>query len=58
MSHLHLKKEDLLQGIEKLLSTSYSFQEAFVDYEDSAKKNNVNVKKLWRVSAYNSSDNQ
>jgi ADP-heptose:LPS heptosyltransferase len=55
MSHLHLKKEDLLQGLEKLLSTSYSFQEAFVDYEDSAKKNKVNLKKLWRLNAYKNS---
>jgi len=58
MSDLSKKREDILSGVQKLLSKNYSFQEAFVDYENSAKKNKVNVKKLWRIKAYNSKQNK
>jgi len=52
MSSLDSKLDDILFGIEKLLNKDYKFDDAFDDYQNSAISNNVNLKKLWRISAY------
>jgi hypothetical protein len=44
--------DDILRGLNKLLSPDYSFQEAFKDYEQSALNNGVHIKKLWRLTDY------
>lgn len=53
MIHLNNKKDDILFGLKKLISNNYSFHESFRDYELSAIRNNVNLKKIWRLSDYN-----
>ena len=52
MSSLNTKLYDILLGIEKLLDRHYSYDAAFDDYEMSAIRNSVNVKKLYRIKAY------
>ena len=52
MSSLNSKLDDILFGIERLLNRKYSFDKAFNDYEMSAIRNSVNVKKLWRIKRY------
>ena len=52
MSSLNTKLDDILLGIEKLLNKDYKFDDAFNDYEMSAIRNSVNVKKLWRIKRY------
>jgi hypothetical protein len=52
MSDLIKKQDEVLIGLKKLLDGSYTFEEAFVDYENSAIINSVNMKKLWRLSKY------
>lgn len=44
--------DDMLLGLKKLLSSQYSFEEAFKDYEQSAVHKEVNVDKLWRLTDY------
>ena len=39
-------------ALRKLLNKDYKFDDAFNDYEMSAIRNSVNVKKLWRIKAY------
>jgi len=53
MSSLNTKLDDILLGIEKLLNKNYKFDDAFNDYEMSAIRNSVNVKKLWRIKEFN-----
>ena len=53
MSSLNTKLDDILLGIEKLLNKNYKFDDAFNDYEMSAIRNSVNLKKLWRIKEFN-----
>lgn len=55
MNNLTEKKDEIIKGIEKLMSKDYDFYESFVDYENSAKMNMVNVNKIWRIKAFKSS---
>ena len=52
MSSLNSKLDDILLGIRKLLNKDYKFDDTFNDYEMSAIRNSVNVKKLYRIKAY------
>ena len=52
MSNLDSKLDDILLGIRKLLNKDYKFDDTFNDYEMSAIRNSVNVKKLYRIKAY------
>jgi hypothetical protein len=55
MADLKKKENEVLIGIKKLLTNGYTYKEAFADYENSAISNKVNMKKLWRIAAFNSS---
>ncbi len=54
MTLSHIRLDDILLGLSKLLSDNHSFEASFNDYEQSALKNRVNLKKLWRLTEYKS----
>jgi ADP-heptose:LPS heptosyltransferase len=56
MRKLDQKLEDIFIGIEKLLDTEYSFKAAFMDYEDLARLNKVNIDKIWRIKAFKAAE--
>ena len=52
MSSLNSKLDDILFGIDRLLSRKYSFDKAFNDYKLSSNRNQVNLNKLWRLKEF------
>jgi len=53
MADLSNRNEEILNGIQKLLDTSYTFKDSFEHYDFEATHKKVNKQKLWRLKEFN-----